>query len=216
MDNNAPGQHHIHMKFSPKYILPTIYELIALVFADLLIVLFSQSRQLLNYYGLSGGDQLLHERTGQIIENGLSRLDSFSATGPVVTFGIWALIGLLCFSVVQGAVIAYQTIEYDKELSSDTYIHPRTFRRATFWAHVLFDIAEAAACVGLLACALGALIGLFIPVALAYSRTFLFDVSLPTLGNFLIGLAVLYVGLVLVDLCTRLLAQRHRIFGRRD
>jgi uncharacterized membrane protein SpoIIM required for sporulation len=201
------------MTIRSKHIFPGTFELISLVVVSILVVVLGNSRQLLDYYGLSSTNQVLKQGAGDTIAKGLTQLDSFSFTGQVVTFLIWAVVGLLCFSVAQAIARGYQEFQREEELSSNRYIHPSTFRRSAFWKSVGWNFATVVAGLTLLGLALYGMLAYVLPIGLTYTQVFLQGVSVLHLGYFLLGLAVIYVGLIILDCCLRLLTHRRQIIS---
>lgn len=199
------------MKLHLKYLIPSVYEVVAVSFLTLLMVVLANSRQLLSYYGLQSSNQVLQSSASEATSRALSTLDSFSATDGIVTFLIWAAVGVVCYSIVMGLVRAYNEFEYEEKLSSNRYVHPSTFTKAKFWKGVLGDFIGTAVGLAVLAVAVYALMLMVLPVGLAYSRVFLFDVTIVNAAYFLLGLAIVFVGLLVVNICARALLQRHRL-----
>lgn len=202
------------MNIRLKYLVPSVFEVIAVAFAALAIVLLANSRQLLSYYDLQSSNQLIKSSAGGAMSQGLSRLDNFTWTGPVVTFLIWAGIGVICFSIAQGLVRAYKEFEFEEELSSTRYIHPSTFTKARFWKGVVKDFTGTTVGLLLVAAAVICFLLLVLPVGMAYSRVFLFDVSVSNFLYIILGLAVIFAGLVVIDVFVRILLQHRRLITR--
>jgi len=194
-------------------LLPGTFELVSLIFLTVLVVILGNSRQLLDYYGLSTTNTVLRQSAGDAITRGLSRLDSFSLTSTVVTFLIWAAVGLLCFSIAQAIARGYHEFQREEELSSNRYVHPSTFTRRDFWRHVAGNFGLLVVGLLLLAIVLYLFFGYIMPIGLTYAQLFLQGVSIIHAGYFLLGLAVIYVGLVAIDLSFRFLTQRHRLIS---
>lgn len=199
------------MKLHLKYLVPSVFEVVGAGFVTVVLVLVANSHQLLNYYGLQSSDQVLRTSATGAVSSALDKLDGLTATASVVTFVIWAVVGMVCFSIVQSIGQTISELEFEEQLSSRRYIHPATFTKAHFWKGVVQDFVGLAASFALLAAAVSAFVLFVLPVGLAYSRLFLFTINLVNAGYFVIGLAVMFVGLLAVDICIRLLLQRRRI-----
>lgn len=199
------------MKLQLKRLLPSPIEIFASVFLTLVIVLLANSRQLLNYYGLQSSDELIKSNAGNAVSQALRAVDSLSATDGVVTFLIWAVVGVICFGIVEAIGRAYREIEFENELSSRRYIHPATFTKAKFWEGVMLDSITLALALAIFM-AVGFVLLLFvIPIGLVYSRVFLFNPSLLNALYMLLGLAVVFVGLVALNVAGRFLLFRRRL-----
>lgn len=201
------------MKLHLKQLLPSSYELIGGFFLTLTIIIMANSKQLLNYYGLQSSDHLIKSSAGNAFSNALKTLDSLSATDGVVTFLIWAVVGIVCFGIVEAVGRTYSEIKLENDISSRQYIHPATFTKLKFWRGVILDSVTFA--FGLAVLLVGVLVfSLFlIPLGLAYSRVFLFDVTVTNALYMLIGLVVTFAGWIVLDVAVRFLLHRHRIIS---
>ncbi|HWT56155.1 MAG TPA: hypothetical protein VN031_03960 [Candidatus Microsaccharimonas sp.] len=199
------------MKDRLKKLIPTSAELIGAFFVSIAVILAANSKQLLSYYGLQSSNQLVQSNGGKVVSDALRSLDSLSATASVVTFLIWAGVGILCFGIVEGMGHAYSELKLENDISSGRYIHPATFTKVKFWRGVVVDSVTLA--LGLAILALTSLLfGIFLlPLGLAYSRVFLFDGSLAHALYIVLAVALVFIGLILVDIAVRFLLHRRRI-----
>ena len=202
---------HQTMKLQLKRLLPSSIELFASVFLTIVIVFLANSSQLLSYYGLQSSDQLIKSNAGNAVKQALNAIDSLTATDGVVTFLIWAAVGVLCFGIVEALGRAYKEFEFESKLGSTKYVHPSTFTKAKFWRGVLFDSIDFAVSAAIFMAVGLALLLLIVPVGLVYSRVFLFDPSAINALYMALGLAVIFVGLVVLNIAARLLIFRRRI-----
>lgn len=199
------------MKVQPRNLLPTLYETIGLILLALFVIFLGNFSQLLNYYGLQSSGQVIRTSASQAIENGLSKIDNFSFTDRVVTFIIWAFIGMLCFSVVQGIGRVGRDLEYEERLSSNKFIHPKTFRRGKFWLQVAKNYIMLVISLAILSALLFLMLLYVLPASLAYCRSFLSGTTLSSVTDFLIGWAIMAVALIALDLSLRLVINHHRV-----
>lgn len=201
------------MKLHLKQLLPTSYELIGGGFLTIVIILLANSKQLLSYYGLQSSDQIIKSSAGQTLNSALRTIDSLSATDGIVTFLIWALVGVVCFGIVEGIARALSELKFENELSSGRYIHPATFTKVKFWRGVLLDTIALAFGVAVLLVGVFAFVLFFLPISLAYSRVFLFNVSLQNTLYMLLGFVVAFAGWLVLTVAVRFLLHRHRILS---
>jgi hypothetical protein len=206
---NIPKQQIMKLQLKP--ILPSAIELFTSAFLTFGIVLLANSRQLLSYYGLQSSDQLIKSNAGNAISQALRAIDSLTATDGVVTFLIWAIVGVLCFAIVEALGHAYKEIEFENELSSTKYVHPATFTKAKFWKSVVFNFVVLTVALALFLSVGLAFLLLILPVGLVYSRVFLFSPSLVNALYMALGLAVVFVGLVAVNVVGRVLIFRRKL-----
>ncbi|MGH7240802.1 MAG: hypothetical protein ACREGB_00720 [Candidatus Saccharimonadales bacterium] len=199
------------MKDRLKKLIPTSAELIGAFFASIAIIFAANSKQLLNYYGLQSSNQIVQSSSGKVMGDALRSLDSLSATASIVTFLIWAGVGILCFGIVEGMGHAYSELKLENDISSGRYIRPATFTKLKFWRGVVVDSVALAIGLAILVVT-SLLLGVFLlPLGLAYSRVFLFDGSLAHAIYIVLAVALVFVGLVLVDIAVRFLLHRRRI-----
>lgn len=199
------------MKLQLKRLLPSPIELFASVFLTVGIVLLANSKQLLSYYGLQSSDQLIKSNAGNTVKQALNAVDSLTATDGVVTFLIWAGVGILCFGIVEALGRAYKEIEFENELSSRKYVHPSTFTKAKFWKGVVLDSFVLAISLALFLAVGLAFLLFLMPLGLVYSRVFLFSPSAVNALYLILGLAVVFVGLVTLNITARFLIFRRRL-----
>jgi hypothetical protein len=190
-------------------LVPNSAEVGGIAFASLLIVLIGNAKDLLNYYGLISSSDVIQSQLSSSFGSGLSKLDSFSVTPTVVTFGIWGLVGLTTLSIVQAILRVTGEIAYEKQVSSNDYIHPGNFSRQSYWAQITFHTLISLALWVLLAgVALAYLFGV-IPLGFTYARHFLLHATLPGIGYLLLGLTLVFVGTLALYTCLKLVMRHH-------
>ena len=200
------------MNFRLTHIVPTSIELVGGFFATLVIVLLANSQRLLNYYGLHSSDVVIKTSASSALNDTLKAIDSFSLTNTFVSFLIWALVGVLCFGILEALGSAYEEFRLEQEVSSQRYIHPSTFTRVKFWRGVFINTWSLAFGLIVLGAYSMLLLLAIIPLGLAYSRVFLLDVSLANTVYFAAGLLIIFFGLLLLNVVVRFLLHRRRIF----
>jgi hypothetical protein len=200
-----------NMKTRLGKIFPTLQEVILAAVLSAIIMLLANSRQLLSYYGLQASDEVIKTSAGNVFSDALKQLDSFSATSSVVTFLIWAVVGIICFALVESLSGAYQELRLERQISSNRYVHPTNFSTTTFWRGVFVNAFSLLIGLVLLAVVTILFMLIVLPSGLAYSRSFLFEPNLANAVYLLVGLAVMSVGLLLIDIVVRYLLNRRRI-----
>jgi hypothetical protein len=201
------------MKIRYDRFLPLPYELLLLIFVDVLLLIVGNARRMIDYYGLHNSDTIIRSGAGTVVTGGLSKIDRFSFTDPVVTFGMWALIGIFCFSAVQGIVRIYHEVEDDKELSSNDYVHPDSFVRRSFWERILLDFVTAFVCMLLIIAGLIMLWAFVLPTSLEHARAFLLGVSFVHLVDLMLSLVIMYAWLVVFYVLVKTFVNRHRLLA---
>lgn len=194
-------------------ILPNTFQSVAVFILAIFVIVLGNTKQILHYYGLNSSTQVIHNTTSSAITSGLGRLDNFQATAGLVTFGIWAVIGLFCFSIVQMIVRVYRGLEEDEALSSNRYVHPATFVRKAFWKGVLGDFVGLILSVLLLAVVCYLFVGYGLAISLADTRLFLHGVSVARIGDVLLGFVLLYAWLLVITSCLKLVFNRRKLFS---
>ena len=180
----------------------------------IIILLVGNTQELLDYYGLSGTKHVIKQSAGHAISTGLGKIDTFSFTDKVVTFMVWALIGVLCFSVVQVIARIYREIEEEEKLSSNRYVHPKTFTRGVFWRRVALDFLGVVVGLALLIGGLYCLLAYVLPIALTYTQSFLTGVSVVHAGSLVVGFFMLYGWTLILAIVLKYIVNRHRLFTR--
>lgn len=201
------------MKQRLRHLLPAPTELTGGIFLTVVILLLANTKRLLNFYGLHSSDELIKSSAGNVLSQALKTIDSFSATNGVVTFLIWAVVGVLCFGIVEALGHAYQEIKLQKQVSSKNYVHPASFNSGKFWQGIVLEACTLAGGLILLGVTCLAFMVFVVPLGLAYSRVFLFGISAQNALYMLLGMVVVLFGLLVVDSAVRCLLYRRRIFG---
>lgn len=192
-------------------ILPTLFEAAGMFVVASAILIIGNTKSLLDYYSLGSLNEVLQNSAGQAVRSGLDKVDSYSFTYSLVTFLVWAIIGVVCFSIAQVAISVYNELRQEEQVSSNAYIHPRSFRRSLFWKQVLTDLVLSA--VGMF----GLLGGLFLlllyvlPISLTYTRSFLVGFEIMRAPWFLIGFFMLYLWMLILTTVLKLTLNRHRL-----
>lgn len=199
------------MKQKINRLLPTSYELIGLLVLSALVSVIGNSKQLLDYYGLNASNQFLKDGAGHAITKGLSHLDAIKFTNELVTFLIWAGIGLLCFGIAQSIATSLGNFKRQKAVSTNQYIHPTAYTNKDFWNQVIKSLVLLVIGLVVLGLVLYLLFSYVLPIGLTYTQYFLQGVSIYHVGYFVLGVAVIFVGMVLLDLSLRLLFLRQRL-----
>jgi hypothetical protein len=201
------------MKINTRPLAPSAIEYAATASLAVGVVLLANTRQLLGYYNLETSNQVVKNSASNVVESALKSIDSLSATSGVITFLIWAAVGIVCFGIVEAFAGAVHEIRLESELSTQRYVHPATFSKAAFWQGVLRNILTLLLGLALLT-AVSLEFALFLlPLGLAYSRPFLFNFTFTSLLDILLGIILIFLGLLVLDACMRLLLWRRRVFS---
>lgn len=194
-------------------ILPSPFALLSIVPLTVLLVAVLDLQSVINYYRLDRSSQIVHQTAGAAVTGGLSHLDHLKATNTIVTFLIWGIVGIFCFSLVQMVPRVYREFQMSKQLSSDAYLHPATFVRATFLRSVILDFVGLAVCLLGLAVLIGIFLTVALPLGLQQTRLFLLGFSWPHLPNLLYGLVIVYIWLVVCWAWLKLIWNRRRLIA---
>jgi len=195
-------------------IIPTWFEAIGLFVLVVLFVLVGSTPQLLEYYGLNNANQVIKQGAGHAITTGLGRLDGLSFTASAVTFLVWAVVGILCFAIVQALSRVYQEVKEENQVSSSRYIHPNTFARATFWRQVALDFVSIFLSLAILIAGFYLLFAFVLPAALAYTQELLTGNGFQHLGGFVLGFCILYGWVLVLAAILKFVINRHRLTSR--
>ncbi len=192
------------------HLLPNGAELIGTIFATFLIVLLGNGKDLLARYGLSSSSAVVQQHIGNSFGSGLTKLDSFRFTNGVVTFGIWAIVGLVSLSVLQAVLRVSSEVSYEKEVGSSHYVHPTNFSRSAYWRQLLLNAFFSFGSLLLLCFMIGVYLFAILPQGFTYARRFLLHVTVPSVGYLLTGLAIVFIGTLALYICIKLVIVHHR------
>ena len=198
-------------KLQLQKLIPSSWEVGGLALASLAIALLGNLTHLIHRYQLDNSVQTIGNRADTTLTTGLSKIDSYQATPTIVTFLVWAVIGLFTLSVLQAILRITGEIKYNNQLTSNAYVHPTNFSRRGFWHQVVLHSLGTFVTVTLLGVAITLFALYVLPLGLIYIRVFLLDFSLANSLYALLGLAVLWVGLLIVDVFARLVRWRYRL-----
>ena len=194
-------------------LVPSPWEVVACGVVGLTISLLGNSKLLISHYGLASSATTLSNHADTTLTNGLSKLDSYQATTTIVSFMVWAMIGLLTLSILQAIARLSQEVSYENNVSSNTYVHPSGFKRTSFWRQVLLQSIGTFASVALLVAGI-ILFGLYVlPLGLIYVRVFLLEFSASNFLYGLLGYLLLLAGLLALDILARIVRWRYKIIS---
>lgn len=188
---------------------PNSAEIIGTAFAALFIVLVGNARDLLQHYGLTSSTEVVQSQLSASFGSGLSKLDTFSLTPTVVTFGIWGLVGFATLSIIQAIVHVTAEITYEKEVSSNDYVHPSNFSRNGYWAQIALHTLVSLALWILLAVTILTYLFGVVPQGFTYARRFLLHMTVPGAGYFLAGLLLIFLGTLALYVAAKLVVRHH-------
>jgi hypothetical protein len=201
------------MKIKTESLEPSALEIATAASLALGVVLLANTRQLLAYYNLESSDQFVRNSAGNVVEAALKAIDSLRATNGVVTFLIWAVVGVVCFGIVEAIASAIAEFRLESELSTRRYVHPAAFTKVKFWRGILFNSLTLFIGMILLATVILEFVVFVLPLGLVYSRPFLYNFTLSSLLDILLGVILIFVGLLIVNVCIRFLLWRRRVFS---
>lgn len=198
------------MKKAVTYSLPSALETGGIVFLSIMILLVGNAKDLLERYGLLSSSQIVKDRLAHGVDHGLTKLDSFRATNGVVTFVVWGAVGLVTFSFVQALLRASNQIRYEKQLSSNEYVHPANFNRRAYWRQIVRNGLVSFLLLACLVVALLFYIALMIPLSFLHARRFLLQPSAAHISELVIGLVVLAASTYIVYALLKITVIHHR------
>jgi len=185
------------------------FELWCLSLSSLGLLIVGNARLFLERYGLVSSSHVVGQELSGHFTSGLGVLDSFSITPGLVTLIVWGGIGMIIFSLTQAIMRASAAVSYQRELSSNRFVHPAGFDRQTYWRQILKHTALSFGLLALLALATALYLLFVIPVSFYYTQTFLLAVSLNHLPSLLVGLFAALVGTTVLYYIAKLLRWQH-------
>lgn len=180
--------------------LPGKLELWSLVFIAGAILVLGNITLFLTYYGLSGSSNLLNEQLSHRVKSGLEVVDSFSITPTVVTFLTWVIAGIIVLSLGHAIANMSQTIKFEREVSSNSYIHPQNFRRGTYWRNIVVGTVWSFILLVCLAAGILLYLAFVIPISYSYTQQFLLTLHLRDVPYMLLGIFIMFTGTLLLYL----------------
>jgi hypothetical protein len=202
------------MRTKERQLFLSTFELWCIALVSLALLIAGSAQVFLERYGLIGSSAEIHRQLTSQVSSGLSVLDSFTVTPAVVTFITWGLIGLVLFSVIQAAARASGIVRFERDLSSNRYVHPQNFDRATYWRRIVTDTLLSFVLLALLVAAAVMYVVFAVPVSFVYVQRFLLHVSLPHTLDLLAGLFTIFVGTTALYWLIKLAAWHHHLANR--
>ncbi|HSX30562.1 MAG TPA: hypothetical protein VLE99_01475 [Candidatus Saccharimonadales bacterium] len=191
--------------------VPTSFETWCVLFVSLAIVALGNAQIILARFGLVQSSELVQARLGHGVTSGLTKLDSFTITQTAATFLVWAGIGLVAFSFVYAVLRTSERIEYRKALSSNEYIHPAAFNRASFMRTAITGALLSFTTLVLFLAGTALYLHYVMPSSFVHIRRFLLlDPSLSHFGSLCLGAMALFAGTYVLYALGRLTVWSHR------
>lgn len=199
------------MHIQLKKLTPSKAEVVFCGFLAVTLGLLSNTKLLLATQGLTTAAHSIGTSAQAAVTTGLAWLDTYELTTTVVTFMVWALIGLMTLSIIQAFGHALYQFDEKSRLSSNAYVHPSNFNRKKFWHVVLITSlgSFAVAAVSLVYIVIFCLY--LLPISSLYIGAYLSEFKLVDLPYALLGFALLFVSVLGLNVCARLLRFRHQV-----
>ncbi len=195
-------------------LLPSLFELWYVVLGSFGLLVVGCAKAVMQHYGVIGASVYVNQHLSTTIGDGLQYVDSFTFTPGLITFLTWSIIGMLLFSFIQALLRATGTLQFERDVSSNRYVHPVSFNRKRYWHNILSDITMS----------LGLLIALIfystmyllfiVPVSFSYTQHFLLNTSLSNLPLFFLGVFTIFAGSLLLYTIVKAFIWHHRISVR--
>ncbi len=202
------------MKIHIGRLVPTKTELLFCAFLTAVIALLSNSSLLLSTLGLTSAAASIRSGASETISEGLTKLDSYELTNTIVTFAVWALIGLFTLSIIQAVGHVIYEFNEENRLSSNAYVHPKNFSRKGFW-HEVFMTTLGTFLVAVIAVGYIFIFCIYLlPISALYIGAYISNFQTSELPYALLGLAILFVSIVGLNICARLIRFRHQLVTR--
>jgi hypothetical protein len=198
--------------FSTTKLVPSTAELWGCVVFGILLGLVGNTHVVLQRYGLSSSAATINDHAGSLLSKGLTQLDSYRFTDTVVTFLVWAAVGLFVLSIIQSLLRAQQEFREHEAVSSNAYIHPQNFSRTIFWQKVVIQSVASFAALILFIAALIICIIYILPLGLVYVQTLVTHVTALNALYALLGFTILAIMLVILDVLFRVVRFRRQLF----
>jgi hypothetical protein len=191
-------------------VLPSTLEIWWVSFAVVILLVAGNAKLFLQRYDLIDSSALIHSQLSSKVTSGLNVLDSFGFTSSVVTFVVWAFVGVLVLSIMQACMHFSRTMQHHRELASNEYSHPENFNREHYLKQAAVGTALSFAFTSLLVTSLILYLLYVVPVAFSYVRQFLLDASIGHVIALLLGIFTAFVGTMLLYVVFKLVLRQYR------
>lgn len=190
-------------------LVPDGYDVAVVLLTATILLLLANMAYLLDAYGYGASAQLVNSRAHDVFMDTLRKIDSFTLTPAVVTFLIWAVIGLVVAMVVYSGRQVYRELHVDLDMATEKYVQPRNFNKVRFLEQVMLDVVLVVTGVTLVICMVIVFFKLVFPVANDYVRTLVpSQPLLAAIGHAALGLAYATVAVGAIFYVVRLLLWR--------
>lgn len=201
------------MKLHLNSVSPTGRDIVRCSIFALALVALGNLYQSVNYYIFKPDAKPAPQTTHDLIVAVMGRIDAYQPSTTIITFLFWALVGLVVMALCQGLVHALRRISYLQFASSryGRHLHAKPLTRLAFWKQwfitamgsfmafttALFIFSFFALCI--------------VPVGVIYTRIFLYSPTPFNLVYALMGISMMFIGLVLATVGVRLIIARRRL-----
>ncbi len=201
------------MKLHLQSVTPTTRDVVYCSVFALVIAVIGNAYQVINYYVFRPDGTPAPQTTHDLIVAVMAKIDTFQPSAAIVTFIFWALVGLGVMAIFQGLVHVLRRVAHLQVASSRYYRHnrPKPLTRAAFWKQWAFTAIGSflAFCTALFIFSFFVLC--IVPVGIIYTRIFFFFPTPFNLFYALMGLCMMFIGLLLTVVGIRLIISRRRI-----
>jgi len=199
------------MPKSYRHILPSSFELWCVGFAALGLLIAGNAKLLLEHLGIIDSSVVVRSQLVSHVNDGLKTIDSLNATPAFVTFITWGIIGLVLLSLLQALYHTSRTLEYERELGTNEYVHPQGFNPKGYWRHLAVNTIVSLCLFSAFIVAAALFVLFVVPVGFAYTQQLIIDPSLQNIGTFLLGAFTIFAGTALLYLLGKVLVWHHRV-----
>lgn len=199
------------MRTAYRKIFPTAYEFWYLALATVALVLVGNGKVILEHYNLIASSNILRNEFSDSVGSGLHLLDNFQATPGLVTFVTWGLVGLIVLGIVQSFVRASGLIAFERDLSSNQYIHPQNFSRHRYWERIIIDSIVSFLLLFLLVIGAGLYVVFLVPFSFGLVQTNVLHASLMHFVGMSLGMVAIFVGTTLLYMLLKLVVWHRHI-----
>lgn len=199
------------MKTAYKKLFPSAFELWCVVAVSAAILVAGNAKVLLQKLGLISSSSVVSQHVSSTVGNSLVTFDSYSITPGLVTFITWSIIGLVTFSIAQAFVRASGMIKFEREVSSNQYVHPQNFKRDSYWKNIATDTVVSFVSLSLLAVGFTMDVLYVLPTSFTDIQRFLLDPSTTNAASLAVGIVAVLASTTVVYLLFKVVAWRHRL-----
>jgi len=191
-------------------LMPGTIELWYVALATGVLLLLGNGNVLLEKLSLIGTSDLIGQQVSTKVTRIFEFLSGLSFSANAASMIVWGGAGLIIYSSLQALLRYLRALQYEHDIDM-TYSHPREYTHQHFVRQTVIDTLLGLALLVLLVLCLIVYFATLLPNSFAYVQHFLVTPSFTAALDPIYGLAVAFLGTVIVYIVLKLVINRHRL-----